>query len=407
MDSGTGLHLDAATLLFSISMLTLFMSAATFGMARGIRQQGLEEWGRAMLCGAGAFLLFYLRQYTSAPWAVTYLVANILIFGTAAYCLLACARLLELRPPYRVVAVCTALGMSGVIAVYFLGMPHRLSIFTLSLGVALEFGYAARMVKLHAPVHLRSTARVVSAAMGLIGLALVFRAIYSLFGSAATLMPAASTSPQLAVLLVAALFFALSTTAFIILVNERQAHETFNRLRRDGLTGLYTRTAFFEMVEGIDQDTKNKDYAVVMLDIDHFKSINDRYGHAGGDAALAHAARLIAGSIRITDIAVRYGGEEFCVLLKNCTENDAAQLAQRLVSEAGQQQVRLRDGRNLSFTFSAGYAARQTEDVVVPYPESLEEMIQRADEALYRAKNSGRNQAVAADALMARNLLVT
>lgn len=393
MNDGTGLHLDAATLLFSISLLAAFMAAVTFGMARGVRELGLGEWGKAMLCGAGAFLLFYLRQNTHAPWLLSYLLANALLFGTAGYCLLACARLLKMPPPVRVISCCTVLGMSGVAAAHFLEPARWLSMFTLSLGLALEFGYAALMVRRHAPRQLTRSAWVVSATMGLLGISLVARATLALFDDAPGYTPVARMTPELAVLLVGVLFFVMSTTAFMVMVNERHRHESINRLRRDGLTGLYTRTAFSEMLEDLNRANR-QEYAVVMLDIDHFKAINDHFGHACGDTALAHAARLIAGSIRGTDIAVRYGGEEFCVLLKNCAESEVAQFAQRLVKEASQQQVRLRDGRHLSFTFSAGYAARSATPA-----ETLDEVIQRADEALYRAKNNGRNQAVSAHSM--------
>ena len=407
MDDGTGLHLDAATLLFSISVLAAFMAAVTFGMARGVRGLGLGEWGKAMLCGAGAFLLFYGHRSTGGPWLLTFLLANALLCGTAAYCLLACARLLALRPPARVMACCTALGLSGAVAVPFLETSRWLAMFTLSLALALEFGYAAVLVRRHAPRQLRKSAGMVSATMGLLAGAFAVRATLALFEEVPALTPVARTTSELAVLLLGALFFVMATTAFMVMVNERHRHESINRLRRDGLTGLYTRTAFGEMEEELNHVASPDDYAVVMLDIDHFKSINDRVGHAGGDAVLAHAARLIAGSIRGSDIAVRYGGEEFCVLLKNCSESEAAHFAQRLVKEASQQQVRLRDGRQLGFTFSAGYAARSAAAHPGAPAEPLEEVIQRADEALYRAKNSGRNQAVPARAMPFARALAT
>lgn len=130
-------------------------------------------------------------------------------------------------------------------------------------------------------------------------------------------------------------------------------------------------------------------YAAVMIDIDHFKAINDTFGHAGGDVTLAHAGRLIASAARISDVAGRYGGEEFCVILRGCGQIEAAQFANRVVADAARQTVRLRDGRQVRYTLSVGYACSTDETA-----ETVEAVIERADKALYRAKRGGRNQAV-------------
>ena len=207
--------------------------------------------------------------------------------------------------------------------------------------------------------------------------------------------------PQTFVLVAGLLFVAGVSMAFFSMVHDRQRREALERARRDGLTGLYTRAAFFEMAEEIDGLEEAQSYAIVMVDIDNFKSINDAFGHASGDVALAHAARLIANSVRLSDLAGRYGGEEFCILLRDCGEQDAALFAQRLVVEASQQEVRIqgaREARSAGFTLSAGYASRIADPTGTSRSETLREVIERADQALYRAKRGGRNQAVAAQA---------
>ena len=118
--------------------------------------------------------------------------------------------------------------------------------------------------------------------------------------------------------------------------------------------------------------------------------MNDRYGHAAGDTTLTQLGRLIAQHTRLSDLAGRYGGEEFCLLLKDCTLAEAQRVAQQLVTEAARQSVRLPGGEALHFTLSAGYAQRQG------LHESLEQVINRADQALYEAKHAGRNRAMAA-----------
>jgi diguanylate cyclase (GGDEF)-like protein len=130
----------------------------------------------------------------------------------------------------------------------------------------------------------------------------------------------------------------------------------------------------------------------VLMDIDHFKRINDAFGHA---------ARMLTQLTRLSDLAVRYGGEEFCVLLHDCSPDEAARFSQRLVDEAGRQSVRVKDGSNVSFTFSVGYACVAPAAKAGGNPETLVEVIDRADKALYAAKAAGRNQVKSAADLSA------
>lgn len=385
-------QLDVATLVFSIAVLTGFMGAVTLTMAPAMRGMGLDEWSRAMFLCAGAFVLYFMRGYT--PLALSHLLANLLALGAGAYCIAAYAKLLEVRRPTAVITLLTGIGVTGLLAGY-LGMttPHAtvsVSLVGISLALAAEYGYIAYLIRTRAFRLSRTLAWSAGLTMGVLAVIFAVRVILALFGAAPPLMPARSYSPQLVVMLVGIAFFALSTTAFIGMASERHRNETLHLLRRDVLTGLYTRTAFFEMQPDIERVGKAHGYAVVMFDIDHFKTINDRYGHAGGDAVLAHAARLIVNSARISDIVVRYGGEEFCVLLKDCSEQDTARFAERVVSDTRAQQVRLKDGRHVTYTVSAGFATRTPG---VSGGESLEACIERADAALYQAKNAGRNRA--------------
>lgn len=176
----------------------------------------------------------------------------------------------------------------------------------------------------------------------------------------------------------------LASMGFLAVVHERQRLQALDQARRDGLTGTYTRAAFFDMADRLQERC-----AVLMLDIDHFKHVNDRFGHRGGDLTLAHAGRLMMGAVRIDDLVGRYGGEEFCILLRGCGIAEAETFAQRLVQDARSASVRLPDGRAVTYTLSAGYAAREPD-------EALADAIDRADVALYRAKHRGRNRAEAA-----------
>lgn len=392
----TSLRLDAATLVFSIAMLASFMAAVSFRLASGIprHRSGLTEWGQAMACCAGAFLLFFFHGH--APWFLTFLVANILVMAALPYGLLAYARLFDVLAPRRTTVIATAFGLSGVLAVYFFDASRGVSIFTVSLGMAVQLGLIAAMIQQNTRKQSTPLAWFSGVATVLLAIAFGMRAMLAIFGDASSVTPAANSMPQLGALFTGGLFIAVSSIGFIAMVSERQRRETVDRMRRDGLTGLYTRSAFLDMATEIENFGGAEGYAVILFDIDHFKAVNDTFGHVGGDVTLAHAARLISSSIRISDIAVRYGGEEFCILLRGCAEPEAAQFADRLVVEAGLQRVRLPDGRITQFTLSAGYACMPARSVEKPITETLEGVIERADQALYRAKGGGRNQALAA-----------
>jgi len=160
----------------------------------------------------------------------------------------------------------------------------------------------------------------------------------------------------------------------------------------DGLTGLYNRRFFLARLE--DELARLKrglihSATVLMVDLDHFKKINDTYGHAAGDAVLRHFAEVLSGELRQTDTAGRLGGEEFALLLAGTDEAGGQMFAQRLCERAAAGAVEV-EGQVIHFTVSIGIALLQETD------GSVEKALQRADTALYRAKHNGRNQCVVA-----------
>jgi diguanylate cyclase (GGDEF)-like protein len=122
-----------------------------------------------------------------------------------------------------------------------------------------------------------------------------------------------------------------------------------------------------------------------MTDIDRFKFINDKYGHAAGDAALAHFASLVSESRRSEDVIARVGGEEFALLLPGTELRDAMALADQLCSKVGSNPMDM-TSIGLPMTSSFGVAAISEKDA------SLDDMVLRADRAMYRSKRAGRNQ---------------
>ncbi|MFT6671302.1 MAG: diguanylate cyclase (GGDEF)-like protein, partial [Afipia broomeae] len=150
---------------------------------------------------------------------------------------------------------------------------------------------------------------------------------------------------------------------------------------RDALTGLLNRRALFDGRMG----TTPAGTAVVMMDLDYFKTINDRFGHDSGDRILMAFADVIHANIRANDLAGRMGGEEFCIIMPDSSPKASAAVADRIRSQIEATIVHTENGP-VRATVSAGIAIRSAE------PETLQALLSRADAALYEAKASGRNR---------------
>jgi diguanylate cyclase (GGDEF)-like protein len=172
--------------------------------------------------------------------------------------------------------------------------------------------------------------------------------------------------------------------------NRRLVKELKHAARSDALTGVLNRHAMiteFERHWSSSQST-GVPLSCVILDVDHFKSINDRFGHLAGDEVLQAVAQLISDSTRPGDCIARYGGEEFCVILVECMEQDAVKWADRARHQLANSPFQLAD-QGITVTASFGAAQRTTET------NTIEELIDAADQALMVAKNSGRNRVIA------------
>jgi len=154
---------------------------------------------------------------------------------------------------------------------------------------------------------------------------------------------------------------------------------------RDELTRLPNRRTFDNELRRLHEDylKHKKPFSLIMIDIDYFKKVNDRYGHQVGDAVLAQFGKLLAHQVRDKDIAARYGGEEFAILLPFATEQDAKSTAERIRKACSEKSLRVNEKEH-RITISIGVS------VVLP-ATTVETTIQRADQALYAAKNAGRN----------------
>ena len=162
---------------------------------------------------------------------------------------------------------------------------------------------------------------------------------------------------------------------------------------RDALTGLYNRTYLLDKIEAeLNRALRfGAPMSVLMLDLDHFKQVNDRFGHVTGDRVLQRVGALLKESCRVYDVPGRYGGEEFCLVLPETTLESSVAVAERIRRRLEATTVSLPKG-NVSITTSIGVVgldADTDDDLYVPTA-----LIERADRALYEAKDRGRNRVV-------------
>ena len=173
----------------------------------------------------------------------------------------------------------------------------------------------------------------------------------------------------------------------VMLGNLEIQREYRNKAETDSLTGLHNRSWFeevfpkqLELCERIGQHA-----SLLMLDVDHFKKVNDQYGHQNGDEALRYIGRQLLRNLRSTDLCARYGGEEMIVLMPGTEVTQARVTAERLRESVAATTLTLPDGRPLRLTLSGGIAQWRP-------GMTLSGLIDTADRALYRAKDGGRNQ---------------
>jgi diguanylate cyclase (GGDEF)-like protein len=179
------------------------------------------------------------------------------------------------------------------------------------------------------------------------------------------------------------------TRVFNMMTEElRRSHRLLEKLAvTDGLTGLYNRNKFDDILA--DQfarfERNHRPFAVLMLDLDHFKAINDNHGHAAGDQVLSDVGSILKQSIRSIDYAARYGGEEFVLVVVDTASEAAVEIAERIRAAIARRRLDAQDQR-LAVTVSIGVSQSRDDD------RGPDEVLARVDQALYQAKRDGRNR---------------
>jgi diguanylate cyclase (GGDEF)-like protein len=199
------------------------------------------------------------------------------------------------------------------------------------------------------------------------------------------------TAMQSAVFLAAATAAIVSTFGFMMLHKERSDGEALRMATIDPLTGAYNRRTFHDIAERELARARRagQPLSIILVDIDHFRPVNEQHGNRAGDEVLRRVADLIRTALRKEDMLVRYGGEEFLVMLPEVPGPGAVVVAGRIRKAVEAEPIQV-DEQSLRMTVSVGVSARLDEG-----PESIENLLARADEALALAKQRGRNRVVA------------
>ncbi len=180
---------------------------------------------------------------------------------------------------------------------------------------------------------------------------------------------------------------ALYTAFKDITAQKQHEQDLFEKAIKDPLTGCYNRRQFHELAgkEVRRAWRYNSTFSLIMLDIDHFKKVNDTYGHAAGDEVLKALAATITGTLRTSDVFGRYGGEEFIILLPETTIENGLVVAERIREKAAALAVPVSSNEVIRFSISAGI-------VESSYSTDINELTKYADAALYMSKENGRNR---------------
>ena len=378
--------LDLRTLLI-VMIATSLLLAVSLMVAVGPRfRDGLGKWTGAMLLQAVVSGLFAARDNWSEH--VTIVLPNAL-FITCLTLQAAAIREFYGRPTSRWWHVLPAL----LVAILFaLALDKFMSRVILS-GVIFGAGSLALAIMVQRLNREdRGSARWLLLTGYLIGAATLFsRALVGIVDPGS--IPGFLTpSPFQGITFLFGFAVVLVTSLGFLLLHKERGEETAQQLALiDPLTGAFNRRTFLELAEKEIARTRRAkgSLSLIMLDLDHFKQINDRNGHLAGDEVLKGVVAVVLSCLRKEDFLVRYGGEEFCILLPSVAIDRAAAMSER-IREAVEQARFSFNGRALRVTVSIGVAPLSSSG-----DEGVDKLVNRADDALYSAKKAGRNRVVA------------
>lgn len=381
---------------FATVTLMMLINGGVLGLLHrelpdSLRAPALSWLNGTLLVSTGA--LTYVLQ-ALLPLPVMVVVANgSIILGFTAYW--RSLRQFYNDPPIPLILLPT---MLGVLALFWYSAVHPhtgIRIVVVSVVWTLILGGCLHTLATQSHRDNSHGRRVLILVFGLIVAFTWFRTAYLVFsvGIAPDYSIVSDSWMNLVTPMLVAILPVVGTTVFVLMCSERLRRQWERAASTDFLTGLANRRSLSQignqrLAEG---SAKTGRLAVAVIDIDHFKPVNDAHGHEIGDVALRHVARILQDNVRNNELAARLGGEEFVVLLDD-VDTEQARLAGDRLRRAVETRP-FRTGRlNLPLTISVGIALHDKDDA------NFDALLQRADRAMYAAKREGRNRVVVAEA---------
>lgn len=380
----TLLAIDGRTMLMVMLVSCVLMAAVLWFAFAGRFCDGLGKWTTSLWVQAFAWLLFAGRGLIPDPLSIA--AANGLLALAWSLQFAAIIEFRRRRVPHWLLWAPTA----GIFVFFFafMGNPNVLLAASSVLYGSANVLIAAAVLR-GRPRHIFRARWLLACCYLIAAVTLIVRGIGSWAehqAFAAVMAPNAYEG--LLYLGIYALIVA-GSLAFLLMHKERSDEESSRLATTDPLTGVFNRRTFIELAEQELARSRRAGtpLSLMMLDLDHFKQVNDTYGHLTGDEVLVSFTRLIKDCVRRGDLIVRYGGEEFCVLLPGTPLAAGTALAERIRATTASSAL---TAKPFKVTVSIGLTA-YTGDAVT----ALGDLLARSDEALYRAKNEGRDRVVA------------
>lgn len=371
--------------LLALNILVTATLAVCLGLvARRDRPDGLFYWAAALVAHTLGYVLYALRGQISDGLSIVLanaLVASVfslMIEGVCQFQQRKAARF-WVWAPVLVVAVSFALLLHNTLA--------RVVLFAAVLFV--QFAHLGTIMSRQWGSTPGRGKYFVVGGFGLFAVALGIRAMSVLLG-AVDMKSITDTNPMQALLFsMATVAMVLANFGMVVMTKERADERNRELALHDELTGMNNRRYIQQtLTEHIAQALRaRRPLSVLMLDIDHFKRVNDTYGHLSGDKVLHDMSAIIRDRLRAQDVVGRWGGEEFIAVLPDTDVTGAMMLAEQLRVAVERAGFRSLDGQSLALTISIGVHALGT-----TYEDEHDDMIGAADRALYRAKDKGRNR---------------
>jgi diguanylate cyclase (GGDEF)-like protein len=381
---------DAQTMLFMNVLVGLFLSVAlSFSIRDRFICPGAKYWLACMYCSTLGMLFIWLRLYI--PLAISVVLGNGLIMLSYTQIWLGLRQYnksLQPRDPWiMLIAPLTSLALIGfllydstniILRIMFVSLLFS-CLLIMSIWQAVKDRKATETGRLFFAFTLSIT---------LISHVLRALTLPQLLGRASLL----DNNLSNVFLMVYATIALLGIGFSVLLISSQWLQQRlYIHATYDALTGVYNRYALVELGDTLELtiNLSSRVWSLAMIDIDHFKLVNDRYGHPVGDVVLKQMASILKAQIRHRDIIARYGGEEFVVVLPDCDLEHTRLWAERVRKQIAETPLVI-DNQTVCITISIGIASSNS----TVY--KLDEVLRLADAALYTAKNAGRNQVQAA-----------